>query len=116
MKYLAIILACFCMALTPAEKAIVEHVRQLNIRQKAELEDVRAKLVWTHKELEDKEPQLAQLSKERDEWKFKAEQSTEKAHKLQVSKLRWQFAFSGLAALAVAYLGIKFFTPIGRLI
>ena len=108
-----ILLAALTLGLTPAERAIVEHVRQLNIRQKAELEDVKGKLVWTYKELQDKEPQLAQLTKERDDWKKYGEQV--QPLQLKVAKQKYYILLLSVGlGLIVAY-NVARFTPWGRI-
>src|SRR6476469_8565698 len=76
------------MALTPAERAIVQHVQELNTRQKQELDDVKAKLVWVDKELKDTQPKIDQIGNERDQWKKLYESDHEKLMKDEAAILR----------------------------
>jgi hypothetical protein len=107
--FLFMFIAHSAWCLTDAERAIVKHVQQLNIRQKAELEDTRAKLVWTHKELTDLQPKIDQVGKERDDFKYLYEKDHEanlkrKAHILKL------YIVIGLMTLAMAgYAFAKFY-------
>jgi peptidoglycan hydrolase CwlO-like protein len=76
------------MALTPAERVIVQHVQELNTRQKKELDDVKAKLVWTDKELQDTQPKIDQIGKERDQYRKLYEVDHESLMKADAAILR----------------------------
>lgn len=123
MKWIVLLIAISSLALTPAEKMLVERLGQINDRQKVELDDANAKLVWTSKELDDIQPKIDQVARERDGFKDYGDSQHEQLVNAQKvlaeeksSKLKWQVAFGGFALLVGAYFGLKFLTPWGRLI
>lgn len=97
------------LALTPAERAIVQHVQQLNARQKTELNDTNAKLTWVFKELSEKEPQIQQLGKERDQWKGLYDSDHEKLLKSESAILRRNILIGGLFLAIGAWAFLKFY-------
>jgi septal ring factor EnvC (AmiA/AmiB activator) len=101
----------------------VTKIRGLVARQKGELDDTKNRLGWTWDQLQSAETQIAQVAKERDGWKSYGDDQHDRfmnAEKRVVteklSKLRWQVAFGGLLTLVLAFVGLKFFTPIGKFI
>lgn len=114
MKTLAVITLMYlccgsAFALTPAERAIVQHIGDVNKRQATELSDVKAKLVWVDKELKDTQPKIEQLGKERDAYKGLYEKDHEKVLKDRATILKLYIVI-GLMTLAIgAYAFLKFY-------
>lgn len=107
-----------------------KQLAELKALQKAEFDKVIGDLAESrntanglHDNLKQAQSQLNVVGKERDDWKDYGEDRNERwlsAEKRvaeeKVKKQRWVMMFSSLAILVALYFGLKFFTPLGKLI
>lgn len=132
MRLLAFI--CIYVISTPvfgqSQADLRRQITELKATQRAEYETVLKDLKGSrdyatslYTDLEKAQTQLNAVGTERDGWRDYGNDQHEKfinAEKRvsdeKVKKQRWFMLFSGLAILVAAYFGLKFFTPIGRLI
>lgn len=112
------------------QKELIAQIREKVAEQDKELEfaqrkanDAVANSDRTHQELGRAQEQANQLGKERDHWQAygldqhdKWMNAEKRVAEEKASKLKWILAFSGLAVLVAAYFGLKFLTPLGKLI
>lgn len=133
-RAILIFLAFYCLFCIPAQALtkdeLIAQIRVKVAEQAKELEfaerkakEARDNSDRTHEELGRVQEQANQVGKERDGWHAYGDDQHDKwmnAEKRvaeeKASKLKWILAFSGLSVLVIAYFGLKFFTPIGKLL
>jgi hypothetical protein len=134
MRYWALVLLalvfCGTVNAAPTKAELIAQIRAKVAEQAKELEfaerkarEARDNSDRTHVELGRAQEQANQVAKERDGWHAYGDDQHDKwmsAEKRvaqeQASKLKWIIAFSGLSVLVVAYFGLKFLTPLGKII
>ena len=109
---------------------LIRQILEVNAQQRqaidsgiATLQETRTLLQQQNITLEKAQEQVKQVDAERNKWQQYGSDQHEKfmnaekrVSEQEAAKLKWMGAFIGLALLAAAFIGIKYFSPWGRLI